>query len=397
MKAPCRIAVVGGGPTGCLAGALLARAGHEVELFERRARTDGLETDGDRSINLAIPESTIGALRDLGVGDALTSSAVPLLGRLTHARSGEITSSPYADPATSEFDAPYRGRSRSPLHPNEPPSSVRRDVLLRTLLDLAEREPLLTLRHRHRLVDADLEAGRLEFDAHGSPRSVVVDLVVGADGATSTVRGIMAARPGFRAEVRRPGIRYRELRIEAADAAILAPRQFHLWPRAGFLLAALPNPGTTFTFTLFAGRSAFSVLDAVDEPGARIELFEREFPDLAELVGHAALRNDVVASSSSHPLTSVRCRPWHLGLAVLAGDACHALLPFSGRGTCEGLADVLELVRCIGDAGVKEPGAAFEEYERLRRPGVEAVADFTDALAPLLLSLLPESGLSAAL
>lgn len=397
MRAPYRIAVVGGGPTGCLAGALLARAGHEVQLFERRARTGGSGAGAARSINLAIPGSTIEVLCDLGVGDALTDSAVPLLGRMTHTRSGEITSSPYVDAAPAEPGTPDDGRSRSPLHPNEPPSSVRRDVLLRTLLDLAEREPRLTLRHRHRLVDADLEAGRLEFEAAGSRRPVVADLVVGADGANSTVRRIMATQPEFRAEVRRPGIRYRELRIEAADATALAPRQFHLWPRAGFLLAALPNPDATFTFTLFAGRSAYSILDAVGDPGARTGLFEREFPDLAELVGDEALRGDLVASSSSYPLTSVRCRPWHRGRAVLAGDACHALLPFSGRGTCEGVADVLELVRCIGDGDAEEPGAAFEEYARLRLPGVEAVADFTDAVAPLLLSLLPESGLSAAL
>ena len=46
---------------------------------------------------------------------------------------------------------------------------------------------------------------------------------------------------------------YRELTIPAgADGSFhIEPEGLHIWPRGGFMLIALPNPGGDFTATVF--------------------------------------------------------------------------------------------------------------------------------------------------
>lgn len=342
-----------------------------------------------RSINLAVPRSTLEAILDLDVDERLAESAVLLHGRVMHARNGELTTSAYEDRRADS--------SPSSLQPAERPFSVGRGVLGRFLLEAAEREVRFTARFGHRLVEADLEAGRLEFEAaDGSSATSEADVVVGADGAFSTVRDLMAEAPRSEVEVRPSGIRYRELPIVSGPGdGRLAPGHFHLWPRRGFMLVALPNRDGSFTWTLFSLEAGGIDLDALWDAGALVELFEREFPDVAGVAGPMPSPASARVADGSHPLVTVRCRPWHRGRAVLVGDACHALLPFSGRGTSEGLADCIVLARCLARTPDGDLAEAFEAYSGERKPIADARVQFSEALAPLLLSFLPEAGLSA--
>lgn len=61
---------------------------------------------------------------------------------------------------------------------------------------------------------------------------------------------------------------------------------------------------------------------------------------------------------------------WHRGRAVLVGDAAHATSPSSGQGASLAIESAIELARCLRDQPV---GAAFDAYERSRRPRVEKV------------------------
>lgn len=368
---------------------LLARAGHDVVLFERRTRAEATGSAG-RSINLAVPLSMLDTLLDLGVDEELARTCVPLRGRVTHGLSGERTFRPYDEPGADVHE--------SPLQPGEPPVSIGRSALLSSLLRLAETEPGLRLQFEHRLVDADLDAGQLRFAGSGtSGGSAEVELVVGADGANSVVRAIMARRPSFRLDVRYSGIGYRELRLPTGKGgSSLQAETFHLWPREGCLLVALPNADASFTFTMFAGSKASPYLDAVNDPRALVDLLERDFPDLVDNP-RALTSEDVTVMGDAHRLMDVRCRPWHQGRAVLVGDACHAMLPFSGRGTSEGIADAVELAASLQAVAGEDPGEAFEAYAGRRRPVADALGSFARALAPLLLTMLPGSGVTAEL
>ena len=125
---------------------------------------------------------------------------------------------------------------------------------------------------------------------------------------------------------------YKELSIPAGAGGEyrLAPDALHIWPRGGFMLIALPNPGGDFTLTLFLPVTGENSFEQLVDDAAVINFFEAHFADAAELIPD--LCNDVL----NHPLGilgTVRCRHWHdRGNVLLLGDAAHAIVPFHGQG-----------------------------------------------------------------
>ncbi len=62
---------------------------------------------------------------------------------------------------------------------------------------------------------------------------------------------------------------------------------------------------------------------------------------------------------------------WSAGRVCLLGDAAHAMSPSAGQGASLALEDAMALARCLRDE--PDPPAAFERFERLRRPRVDAI------------------------
>jgi salicylate hydroxylase len=56
---------------------------------------------------------------------------------------------------------------------------------------------------------------------------------------------------------------------------------------------------------------------------------------------------------------------WAEGRVTLAGDACHATLPFLAQGACMAIEDALVLARCL-HAHAAQPAQALRRYELLR-------------------------------
>jgi kynurenine 3-monooxygenase len=74
-------------------------------------------------------------------------------------------------------------------------------------------------------------------------------------------------------------------------------------------------------------------------------------------------------------LVTVRCRPWQDGgRAVLLGDAAHAVVPFYGQGMNASFEDCTVLAECL-DRHAPQWERAFQEYETLRRPNTDALAE----------------------
>ena len=83
------LTIIGAGLAGALLATLLAQRGFKVEVFERRGdpRIDGYA--GGRSINLALAERGLHALRQAGLDDAVLRQAVMMRGRMVHPLDGE--------------------------------------------------------------------------------------------------------------------------------------------------------------------------------------------------------------------------------------------------------------------------------------------------------------------
>lgn len=73
-------------------------------------------------------------------------------------------------------------------------------------------------------------------------------------------------------------------------------RTVHIWPRGGFMLIALPNPGGDFTLTLFLPNKGETSFEALGDEQAVMAFFETHFPEAMPLIP------DLAEAVINHPL-----------------------------------------------------------------------------------------------
>ena len=82
------IIVVGAGLVGSLLSIYLTRRGYKVSIYERRGDMRTIEMQAGRSINLALSDRGIKALKEVGIMDEIKKIAIPMNGRLMHDKEG---------------------------------------------------------------------------------------------------------------------------------------------------------------------------------------------------------------------------------------------------------------------------------------------------------------------
>ena len=365
---PRRVLIVGAGLAGSLLAVYLARAGWKVEIVERRADPRARRFAAGRSINLAISARGIKALRRAGLEDAVMKDAIRMGGRMVHPVEGAAGYQPYSADPTRAIN------------------SVSRSALNLALLDAAAAEPNVTVSFDERCAGVDFarDAASAEVafvnDATGATRTVRADLVVGADGAYSAVRGALQRTERFDYAQEFLGHGYKELHIPPVASGphapfAMEPNALHIWPRGESMMIALPNPDGSFTCTLFwrhdgAGSSFASVKTGADA----LAHFSAVYPDAVPLMPTLA---DDFAKNPVGVMVTVRCSPWTRGRVTLIGDAAHAIVPFYGQGAnasfedCEALADAL----ADAIASNRSIDDALRAYEAARIANANAIAD----------------------
>ncbi|MFF3437427.1 FAD-dependent oxidoreductase [Streptosporangium sp. NPDC002721] len=360
-----RAAVVGAGPAGSLLAILLARRGHPVDVYDMRPDPRDGKGDGEgRSINLGLSARGIRALRHVGLWNALGDRLVPMRGRMIH-RPGR--------PAA--FQA-YGTDPREILY------SVDRDELTTLLVESAAGHEGVRHLFGVRCAGVDRESGTLTLadTITGETREARADFVVGADGAFSAVRAAM--QRGLTADYRQEFLEwgYKELTIPAAPGggSRVPLEALHVWPGENALIVAHPNVDGSLTATLFLPHSGVPGAPGFAElAGERdvTDFFLRVFPGVLDLVP------DLAAQYAANPvgnLVTIRTSRWRHGdRVVLAGDAAHAVYPFYGQGMNSSLEDCLVLDGCLA-RHPRDRAAAFEEYQRLRKPHTDILADLSE-------------------
>ncbi len=354
MAADRHLTIIGAGLAGALLATLLAQRGFRVEVFERRGdpRVDGYA--GGRSINLALAERGLHALREAGADDEVLAQAVMMRGRMVHPLDGE--------PQLQRY-----GRDDS-----EVIWSISRGELNITLINAAEAAGA-TVHFDRGLAEVDFDAGIATFnDLHGQPHRHAFNALLGCDGAGSTLRAQMDRVVPLGARTEWLGHGYKELEIPPGfDGGFqIEPNALHIWPRGRYMCIALPNDERTFTVTLFLPSegtppSFASVRDGADA----VALFERDFPDALPLIP------ELVRDFERNPIGSLATLyldRWHLGAqAVLLGDAAHAMVPFHGQGMNCAFEDCVALARHL--EGNTDLADAFAAYEAERAPNALAI------------------------
>jgi kynurenine 3-monooxygenase len=167
---------------------------------------------------------------------------------------------------------------------------------------------------------------------------------------------------------------YKELNIsaDAGGRPRLDPEHLHIWPRGQMMLIALPNADHTFTATLFMPAEGGPIsFEALRDSASARQLFEREFPDAL------ALMEEFDHQYDEHPvgqLATIRTDSWHAGgMALLIGDAAHAIVPFHGQGLNCCFEDCLALDALL--EGDDDWETVFRRFTAVRRPNADAIAD----------------------
>ncbi|CAH0390510.1 unnamed protein product [Bemisia tabaci] len=358
MEGKTQVAVVGGGLVGSLFASYLAHHDVNVDLFDLRPDSRLQEHVKGRSINLALSFRGLKALKITGSENILEEiKGIPMRGRMIHNNDGSKNIILY-----------------DPVH-GQCIYSVGRKRLNDFLLTAAEKHDKVNLHFNHKLRSINIHSGELEFSrtADGDILKTKADVIIGADGAFSTVRKEFLKQPMFNYSQHYIEHAYIELHISSGSDGqfLMDPNYLHIWPRRTFMMIALPNCDASWTVTLFMPVNEFAKLESPDK---LMKFFETYFFDAIDLIGKEKLIMDFFASKPS-PLISVKCNPYHSGgKVVMIGDAAHAIVPFYGQGMNAGLEDcfILDELLRITDFNTEQ---AFLQFSKLRCLDGEAVCD----------------------
>lgn len=203
------------------------------------------------------------------------------------------------------------------------------------------------------------------------------DILIGSDGAFSTVRRMMMVREriDFLQEFLPWG--YKELTVEATAPGLepMDCNALHIWPCGDHMLFALPNIDGSLcgVCTLpFEGQYSFASLKIDRDVEAMFHTF---FADLMPFLPQG------IQEFQSRPiseLVTIRTSRWHhKGKILLIGDAAHSVVPFYGQGMNAGFEDCVVFNRLIDQRGTKDWSALFAEFQALRKPNTDILAQLS--------------------
>ncbi len=348
-----RITIIGAGLAGALLATLLAQRGWKVDVFERRGDPRLHGYAGGRSINLALAERGLHALRQAGADLGVMAQAVMMRGRMVHPLGGE--------PELQRY-----GRDDS-----EVIWSINRGELNIVLIEAAEAAGA-SLHFDRRLERVDFDRNTLVVKGDGHEQAHPFDALVGADGAGSTLRVEMARQVdlGERTDWLDHG--YKELEIPPGPGGSfrIEANALHIWPRGHYMCIALPNDERTFTVTLFMPHTGpHPSFETVPDGETAAAFFASDFPDAVPLIPQLETDYD---RNPTGMLATLYLQRWHLGgQAVLVGDAAHAMVPFHGQGMNCAFEDCVALANHL-DTGT-DFKAAFAAFEAERMPNAAAI------------------------
>ncbi|GAA4718703.1 FAD-dependent monooxygenase [Phytohabitans rumicis] len=345
------IAIVGGGIGGLAAAAFLHRAGLPVTVYEQAGQLKEV------GAGVVVAPNAARLLRRLGVMDELLSRCVRLeVGwEFRRWRDGTVLS---AEDLESSCERLY-GEHTYTAHRADLLEVIRRAV------------PDEAIRLGKRCVDVVTRADRpvLRFD---DGEVAEADVVVGADGVHSAIRGALA--PAVPAAY--SGICAFRALVPAEQAPPFARRRAQtLWIGPGHHLVHYPiSAGKFVNLVAFAPAGDYSVESWTAT--ATVEEF------LAEFDGWDARLVDLIRSAGTPGRWALLDRAplprWTYGTVTLLGDAAHPMFPFFAQGAAQAIEDAAVLARCLA-VDPADPADALRRYEELRIPRTSRIQQVSHA------------------
>jgi salicylate hydroxylase len=334
-----RISVIGGGIGGLAAALQLLKAGLDVHVYEQAERI------GEIGAGIQISPNASRLLLRLNLGTAM--DRVGIRPHAVHQRRWDdgrtLQLAPIGPEVEATFGAPYYHFHRGNL------------VSL-----LAEALPQERLHVGHKLValDQNRESVIARFDNGATAEA---DLLVGADGIHSRVRGLVFGpeKPRFtgcvawRALV--PAERIRHLEVETVSHNWMGPggHVVHYWVSAGRMMnvvCVVEHGDWT--------KESWTDKGEVSDVLAR---YEGWHPTVRGLIS-AFPETFIWALHDRAELPR-----WSAGRVALLGDACHPMLPMMAQGAAQAIEDGAALASLL-KAMPDDIAGALARYEALRKP-----------------------------
>jgi len=355
------IVIVGAGLAGSLLAIMLGKRGFNVNVFEKRPDMRKATISAGRSINLALSNRGLRALRKVGMDDYILREVMPMKGRLIHALDG------------SKNLQQYGGRESDFIN------SVSRGGLNKALMSEAEKFDNVKFHFNHRCNDIDYKSNTLHFQTDETKGEMEFDAIIGTDGAFSAVRKVMSEGVANRFDFSIKHIRheYKELSIPPKDENdfYIEKDVLHIWPRSEFMMIALPNFDGSFTCTVFAPHDGDFALSNFDTKEKVKQLFEEQFATALPFM--PTLEEDFFENPTSS-LATIKCYPWHIGgQSLILGDAAHAVVPFYGQGMNASFEDCVVLDELIEQHG-DNWDLIFPKFTEIRKKEGDAIGDLAE-------------------
>ena len=341
-KSELRIAVIGAGLGGLVAGAMLQKRGCSVRIFEQAPEFARLGA----GINLG--PNVMKVLRHIGIEQRLLDFGLrPVAWVSRDWSSGEtLFALPLRGNAEAQYGAPYMVIHRGDFH------AVLMEAVAPGTIEFGMK--LTGLDPRGSVVDLRFENGD----------RVEVDLVIGADGINSRVREVLLGPelPAYTGYVAHRsifptallgGLKIHDLTKWWSDDAHKDTHLvvYHLDKNREetYFVSGVPEPQWDYGLSF--------VQADLDEMRASFEGFHPEVQKVLE----------VCPAATKWPLFDRLPLPlWSSGQIVMLGDACHPMKPHMGQGAAMAIEDAAILVRCLERCG-DDFKTAFSVYEMSRK------------------------------
>jgi len=352
------VVIIGAGIGGLALALALRQRGIEATVIERTSEL--------REVGAAVGLSAnaVKLLREYGVEDALAKvSWAPTDLIFRNGRTGEtLGRTPVGLTYRERFGADWWGLHRADLQ--------------KVLSEAVGMDRILLSRNVTGLRE---EGDHVAVEMADGSR-VTARVVVGADGARSTVRrwmlghddAVYSGRSGFRGIIRTEDL------TELPDPHAL---QFWVGPTGHLLHYAMGGDGSHVNF-LAVSREP----QEWTEQGWVVPV--EDSAKLAPFAGwHPAVTQMLEAVEVTQQWALMRrppIRTWHRGRVVLLGDAAHAFVPHHGQGANQSIEDTWALAEELAAVHGRDPEPAFEAYTARRRARTRAVAFASAQVAEVL-------------
>lgn len=351
MTAVSKVAIAGAGVVGLAAAIQLAKAGVAVEVFESKAELSALGS------GISLQGNALRAFDALGAWDDIKAAGYPFEGLTLRA--------PGADaPVVANLPDVKTGGPDYPAAMGMP-----RPELARILLEHAERAGA-EVRFGRKITGLDARSSDGVEVFVDEESAGVYDLLIGADGLNSTVRGLIGIDTA--PEPNGMGI-WRTFVSRPADV-----ERTELYYGGPVYIAGYTPTGedSMYAFLVEKAQDRFGVPDG---EATRIMLEESRAYGGPWNSIRADLEKGAHANYTWFTKHIVE-GPWNRGRVVIIGDAAHSCPPTIAQGAAQGLEDAVVLTSLLTTRETVDD-ALWDEFHARRLPRAKAVVEASAQLA----------------